>query len=220
LGLTRCRASDDAEDESLSVSAPVWERKDGERVAKKFRKGFYPCKITVIRLAHRAGEACAVNLSLWINRPTTMAAGKKPLLVSSGDERSEPISTSGSERTPRAGELIPSQMCKQYHVTFRALRFYEEEGLISSRRAGGWRFYDKKGRERLEMILLGKELGFSLAEIKETIDNANADDSIGFEQLLLDEQILEQIRFLELRREEINGAITKLRENLSRRRQG
>ena len=119
-----------------------------------------------------------------------------------------------------ASELTPSQMAKQYNVTLRALRFYEEHGLISPRRNRNWRFYGHEARKRLKMILHGKELGFSLAEIKETIGNANADDGIGFEQLLLDEQILEQIRFLELRREEINGAITKLRENISRRRQG
>jgi DNA-binding transcriptional MerR regulator len=148
-----------------------------------------------------------------------MAAGKKPLLVSSGDERSEPISSSGSERTPRAGELTPSQMCKQYHVTFRALRFYEEEGLIRSRRAGAWRFYDKKGRERLEMILLGKQLGFSLAEIKETLSNANTGDSVGFDNLLFEQQILDQIKYLEQRREEINSSIAKLREIIGRRQE-
>jgi DNA-binding transcriptional MerR regulator len=128
--------------------------------------------------------------------------------------------TEGSSSTPMASELTPSQMAKQYNVTLRALRFYEEHGLISPRRNRNWRFYGHEARKRLKMILHGKELGFSLAEIKETIGNANADDGIGFEQLLLDEQILEQIRFLELRREEINGAITKLRENISRRRQG
>ena len=119
-----------------------------------------------------------------------------------------------------ASELTPSQMAKQYNVTLRALRFYDEYGLIIPRRARTWRFYGHEARKRLKMILLGKELGFSLAEIKETIDNANADGSIGFEQLLLEEQILEQIRFLELKRKEINGAIARLHENLSRRRRG
>jgi DNA-binding transcriptional MerR regulator len=117
-------------------------------------------------------------------------------------------------------ELTPSQMAKQYNVTLRALWFYDEYGLISPRRERTWRFYGHEARKRPKLILLGKELGFSLAEIKETIDNANADGSIGFEQLLLEEKILEQIRFLELKREEINGAIARLHENLSRRRQG
>jgi DNA-binding transcriptional MerR regulator len=122
-----------------------------------------------------------------------------------------------SSCTPMASELTPSQMAKQYNVTLRALRFYDEYGLISPRRERTWRFYGHEARKRLKLILLGKELGFSLAEIKETIDNANADGSIGFEQLLLEEQILEQIRFLELKREEINCAIARLNENLSRR---
>ncbi len=119
-----------------------------------------------------------------------------------------------------ASELTPSQMAQQFNVTLRALRFYEAHGLISPRRNRNWRFYGQEARKRLKMILLGKELGFSLAEIKETIDNTDADDSTGFEQLLLDEQILEQLRYLELKREEINSAITRLRENLGRRRQG
>jgi DNA-binding transcriptional MerR regulator len=103
-----------------------------------------------------------------------------------------------------ASELTPSQMAKQY----------------SPRRERNWRFYGDEARKRLKMILLGKELGFSLAEIKETINNANADGSVGFEQLLLEEQILEQIRYLEIKREEVNVAITRLHENISRRRQG
>jgi DNA-binding transcriptional MerR regulator len=175
-------------------------------------------------------------MTTWflINRSTTMAARMKRSLLFSEDERFEPVSSSGPEtrsnivgvdkieersRTPMAGELTPSQMSNQYHVTLRALRFYEEQGLISSRRAGGWRFYDKKERKRLEMILLGKQLGFSLAEIKETVSNANTGDSTGFDNLLLEQQILEQIKYLEQKREGINAAITKLRKNLSRRRQ-
>ena len=128
--------------------------------------------------------------------------------------------TEESSSTPMASELTLSQMAKQYNVTLRALRFYDEYGLISPRRERNWRFYGDEARKRLKMILLGKELGFSLAEIKETINNANPDGSVGFEQLLLEEQSLEQIKYLEIKREEINGAITRLHENLSRRRQG
>jgi len=114
-------------------------------------------------------------------------------------------------------ELTISRMCKQYHVTKRALRFYEEEGLISPRREGRWRFYDEKARQRLEMILLGKRLRFSLTEIKEIFNNVNVDDSIGFEHLLSEQQILEQIEYLEQQRRELDGAITRLRERLGRR---
>jgi len=165
-----------------------------------------------------------------------MAAGKKHLLASSGEERSELISSSHSETgldivavdkigelsgRPMAAELTISQTSKQYHVTIRALRFYEDHGLLSPRRPGGWRrYYGEKERKRLEMILLGKRLGFSLAEIKEIVNNPNIGDSASFEHLLLERQILEQLEFLEQRREEIDSAIARLRAHLSRSQEG
>jgi DNA-binding transcriptional MerR regulator len=57
------------------------------------------------------------------------------------------------------------------------------------------------------LVLLGRTLGFSLAEIKEIVNNAGAIDSVDFKRLLSDQQILDQIEFLEGRREEINKAI-------------
>jgi DNA-binding transcriptional MerR regulator len=147
---------------------------------------------------------------------------RSELMPPSGSEtRSNIVGVDKTEehsRTPMAGELIPAQMSKQYHVTLRSLRFYEEQGLISSRRAGGWRFYDNKERKRLEIILRGKELGFSLAEIKEIVNNAGTAD-IRFENVLSEQQILEQIKHLEQRRDEIDSSITKLREILSRRQE-
>jgi DNA-binding transcriptional MerR regulator len=164
-----------------------------------------------------------------------MAAGKNHLLALSGEERTELISSSHSETgmdivavdkigelsgRPMVAELTISQMSKQYHVTKRALRFYEDRALLSPRRPSGWRrYYGEKERKRLEMILLGKRLGFSLAEIKEIVNNPNIGDSASFEHLLLERQILEQLEFLERRREEINSAIARLRARLSRRRE-
>ncbi len=144
-----------------------------------------------------------------------MAAGKKHLLAASGDERLDKLGQLFDR--PMAAELTSTQASKQYHVTLRALRFYEEQGLLSPRRPSGWRrYYGNLERKRLELILLGKRLGFSLAEIKETINNANLSDSASFEHLLLDHQILEQIKYLEGRHEEINSAIASLRGYLSR----
>jgi DNA-binding transcriptional MerR regulator len=144
-----------------------------------------------------------------------MAAGKKPLLASSGNERLDKIGQLLDR--PMAEELTSAQASKHYHVTLRALRFYEDQGLLSPRRPSGWRrYYGNLECKRLELILLGKKLGFSLAEIKEIINNANVSDSTSFEHLLLDYQILEQIKYLEQRGEEINSAITRLRRYLGR----
>jgi hypothetical protein len=62
------------------------------------------------------------------------------------------------------------QMAQHYKVTLRALRFYESSGLIHPKRRGTTRLYGAQERQRLEMILRGRQLGFSLAEIHEFID--------------------------------------------------
>jgi DNA-binding transcriptional MerR regulator len=63
-----------------------------------------------------------------------------------------------------------TQLCEEFEVTARALRFYEDEGLISPKRVGLTRVYSWRDRARLAWILRGKRVGFSLAEIREMID--------------------------------------------------
>ncbi len=63
-----------------------------------------------------------------------------------------------------------TQLCDEFGVTARALRFYEDEGLISPERQGLARIYSWRDRARLAWILRGKRVGFSLAEIREMID--------------------------------------------------
>jgi DNA-binding transcriptional MerR regulator len=116
-----------------------------------------------------------------------------------------------------AAELTISETCKQYDVSHRTLRYYEDEGLISPRRENGQRLYDDEVRKRLRLILLGRELGFSLFEIKEIVNNADVGESIAFEQLLSNQQILTQIEYLEQKRKASDSAIARLRAHLSRR---
>lgn len=116
-----------------------------------------------------------------------------------------------------AAELKISETSKQYDVSYRTLRYYEDEGLISPRREGGQRLYDEEVRKRIEKILLGRKLGFSLLEIKEILKGANVRESIDFEELLSKQQILEQIEYLEQKREAADRAIAKLRAHLIRR---
>ena len=63
-----------------------------------------------------------------------------------------------------------TELCEEFGVTPRALRFYEDEGLISPERQGMSRIYSWRDRARLAWILRGKRVGFSLAEIREMID--------------------------------------------------
>ena len=73
-----------------------------------------------------------------------------------------------SDRTVRTYTI--TQLCDEFGVTARALRFYEDEGLISPQRLGLSRVYSWRDRARLAWILRGKRVGFSLSDIKEMID--------------------------------------------------
>jgi DNA-binding transcriptional MerR regulator len=69
-----------------------------------------------------------------------------------------------------------SDLSSEFDVTARALRFYEDQGLISPERLGLARIYSKRDRARLAWILRAKRVGFSLAEIREMIDLYDLND--------------------------------------------
>ncbi|GAA0548526.1 DNA-binding transcriptional MerR regulator [Rhizomicrobium palustre] len=69
------------------------------------------------------------------------------------------------------------QLTKEFSVTARTLRFYEDEGLIGPERRGQTRIYSVKDRARIILILRGRRLGFSLAEIREYLDMYNQADN-------------------------------------------
>lgn len=73
-----------------------------------------------------------------------------------------------SDRSTRTYTI--TQLCEEFGVTARALRFYEDEGLIGPERVGLARIYSWRDRARLAWILRGKRVGFSLADIREMID--------------------------------------------------
>ncbi len=133
---------------------------------------------------------------------------------------------------PRYGDLSDDQcsisdMARIYDVSLRTLRFYEDRGLLSPRRQGTARFYDANNRIRLELILKGKQLGFTLAEIQELIASrfksghpieiggTKADLTSG----LNDQQIEAQIAHLERQRRDLDDALTELHGALTRLKQ-
>ena len=68
------------------------------------------------------------------------------------------------------------ELCDEFGVTARALRFYEDEELIAPERRGTQRLYTERDRARLAWILRGKRVGFSLSDIREMIDLYDAGD--------------------------------------------
>jgi DNA-binding transcriptional MerR regulator len=75
------------------------------------------------------------------------------------------------------------ELAEEFGITSRALRLYEEEGLLNPRREGTRRIYNERNRVRLRLILRGKRLGWSLSEIRESFDLY--DSSLGEEAQLL-----------------------------------
>jgi DNA-binding transcriptional MerR regulator len=71
-----------------------------------------------------------------------------------------------AERT----EFSISELAREFDVTPRAIRFYEDQGLLAPRREGQRRVYTARDRTRLKLTLRGKRLGLSLSEIRELID--------------------------------------------------
>jgi len=63
-----------------------------------------------------------------------------------------------------------SELSKEFGITTRSIRFYEDEGLLEPTRKGQNRIYARRDRVRLMLILRGKRLGFSLAEIRQLFD--------------------------------------------------
>lgn len=70
-----------------------------------------------------------------------------------------------------------SELAREFDITTRSIRFYEDQGLLNPSREGQTRIYSKQDRVRLKLTLRGKRLGFSLAEIRELFDLYDADKS-------------------------------------------
>ena len=81
----------------------------------------------------------------------------------------------GAEPERQSREKIYSitELCREFDVTPRTLRFYEQKGLISPARRGWTRLYSYRDRARLKLVLRGKKVGFALEEIKEMLDLYN-----------------------------------------------
>ncbi|PSM17256.1 transcriptional regulator [Nitratireductor sp. StC3] len=71
---------------------------------------------------------------------------------------------------PRDGYARIGDLAKTFGVSLRTLRFYEDKGLLSPRRDGSVRLYSRRESARLKLILLGRQVGFSLREIKQMLD--------------------------------------------------
>jgi len=97
-------------------------------------------------------------------------------------------------------------------ITARAIRHYESKGLLSPRRAGKTRVYSHRERGRLQIILRGKRLGFSLADIGEYLDLYDADATQHEQLVLLLDRISTRLTDLEQQKGDLATLLAELRD--------
>ena len=102
------------------------------------------------------------------------------------------------------------QMCADFGVTARALRFYEDERLLAPERRGTQRLYSARDRARLAWILRGRRVGLSLADIKELLDLYDLGDNRRTQRLATIERCSEQLENLKRQRVDIDATIAEL----------
>ena len=114
--------------------------------------------------------------------------------------------------TPPSGEgqHSISELAREFDVTTRTIRFYEDEGLLAPERRGQKRLYSPRERVRLKLILRGKRLGFSLAEIKEIFDLYDGAPGEAGQLRHFLGKIAERRRQLEQQREDIEVTLAEL----------
>ena len=112
----------------------------------------------------------------------------------------------------RCAEVLygAAELAGEFGITPRALRFYESKGLITPRRVGARRVYDYRDRARLELILRGKCLGFSLAEIREYLELYEADPGQVGQLRRLADAVGERITDLEAQRDALESTLEEL----------
>jgi DNA-binding transcriptional MerR regulator len=115
------------------------------------------------------------------------------------------------EQGARPGEktFTIGELSREFGVTLRTLRFYENKGLIAPHRRGAARLYSRIDRDRIARILSGKRLGFTLAEIRGMVDEKRTERDGDLQ--VSKEKCLEQIALLEEQKRGIEAALVELR---------
>lgn len=101
-------------------------------------------------------------------------------------------------------------LTKEFDVSARTLRFYEEKGLVEPGRNGEQRLYSRRDRARLRYVLLGKRVGFSLEDVREMLDLYDLGDGQRTQLQVALAKFQERIERLERQRADIDRAIAEL----------
>lgn len=105
-------------------------------------------------------------------------------------------------------------LAKEFDVTLRTLRFYEDRGLITPKRSGSTRLYSRTDRARMKLILLAKRIGFSLIEIHELMEIYDLDESNEWHLKLIIDKFKAQVTVLSEQKIELEKSIIELDETI------
>ena len=108
-----------------------------------------------------------------------------------------------------------TQLCREFDVTPRALRFYESKGLLHPSREETRRRFDARDRARLALILRGKRFGFSLAEIGELLDLYDTGDGQKAQLTRTLDTARQRLDEMRRQREELEVAIGELEDQIA-----
>jgi len=108
-----------------------------------------------------------------------------------------------------------SELAREFGVTPRALRFYEDKDMLHPARDGMTRVYSNRDRARLTIIVRLKRLGLPLADIREILDLYVLDDGQRAQMRMSLDKFRKQVKELELQRSDIDTALTELRKGIA-----
>ena len=125
-----------------------------------------------------------------------------------------------SERLANATEVSDGyirigDMARQFDVTLRTLRFYEDKGLLNPKREGSTRLYTDRDVTRLKLILFGRKVGFSLREVKQIMDLYDPKGGNAKQLRTVLEKSERQLSKLEKQRAAVDEAIAELKDAMS-----
>ena len=101
-------------------------------------------------------------------------------------------------------------IAKEFDITLRALRFYEDKGLIAPKRVGATRLYSKRERARIKLIILGRNIGFSLEDIREMLNLYEPTSGNVAQMRIALEKADQQLERLNEQRSQLDQAIAAL----------
>jgi len=127
------------------------------------------------------------------------------------DYRGSDLVTGFDAGNARGGDVFTiGDLAREFSISARTLRFYEEKGLLEPKRRGEQRLYSRRDRARLAYVLAGKQVGFSLEEVREMLDLYDLGDGQVTQLKVALAKFGERIERLEKQKSDIDRVVAEL----------